>query len=210
MTMKPADFNKVDDLIIGRIFWTETHPSPWVAFRTQGDFLAWRIEIRRRREGVKVEYAYVNATHTAESLLVAAGLPGPEEMEELMSFDPYEDEDRYGEARSTKATLFQSKADRLRAQADKLEEKAAFYDSLPSEPNVEDPDEPNVIWFRKPFIEGGKAYTYAAVKAGDELWYTTGPKSPKGYTWASLIEWIADGNDGSIEVWSAEAWELLG
>lgn len=34
-------------------------------------------------------------------------------------------------------------------------------------------------------------YRYAAIKAKG-LWYTTGPRSPKGYTWDELTAWLGD------------------
>jgi hypothetical protein len=35
----------------------------------------------------------------------------------------------------------------------------------------------------------GRVYQYAAIKA-DSLWFTTGPKSPKAYTWDELTTWF--------------------
>jgi hypothetical protein len=46
----------------------------------------------------------------------------------------------------------------------------------------------SVIRWRKQFGDG-KTYMYAAIRT--ELgWYTTGPRSPKGYSWETLIEFI--------------------
>lgn len=50
-------------------------------------------------------------------------------------------------------------------------------------------DDGTVIKFVKSFVKGGKEYSYAAIKV-DGLWYTTGPKVPKGYTWDELILWL--------------------
>lgn len=61
--------------------------------------------------------------------------------------------------------------------------------SLPQEPEGSEP----VIRFHKRFGPGQREYTYAAVKANDGLWYTSGPRTPKGYTWQALVEWIFDG-----------------
>ena len=56
-------------------------------------------------------------------------------------------------------------------------------------------DEPgadgSVITWRMRFQKGGVKYRYAAIKA-DGLWYTTGPNSPKGYTWDELTAWLDD------------------
>jgi hypothetical protein len=65
---------------------------------------------------------------------------------------------------------------------------------LPDEPVVED-DAPNVIYFQKRFSPNSRLYDYAAIKASDGLWYTTGPQSPKGYTWDRLVEWMFDGHE---------------
>jgi hypothetical protein len=57
------------------------------------------------------------------------------------------------------------------------------------------PNEPtengNIISFHKQFSGGGTVYSYAAIKAAG-LWYTTGPKSPKGYSWDELLDFIGD------------------
>ena len=67
-------------------------------------------------------------------------------------------------------------------------------------------DNRTVIKFRKRFVGSGKAYDYAAIKA-DDLWYTTGPRSPKGYTWDQLTEWMGD-NRFVNQIWMAttEGW----
>lgn len=39
---------------------------------------------------------------------------------------------------------------------------------------------------------GTRTYSYAAVRAGG-LWYTTGPKAPKGFEWEELIDWLDSG-----------------
>jgi hypothetical protein len=65
---------------------------------------------------------------------------------------------------------------------------------LPDEPVVED-DAPNVIFFQKRFSPNSRLYDYSAIKANDGLWYTTGPQSPKGYTWDRLVEWMFDGHE---------------
>jgi hypothetical protein len=57
----------------------------------------------------------------------------------------------------------------------------------PKEPEGENA----IIRFQYQFHRGGRVYNYAAVKAGG-LWYTTGPQSPKGYTWQELSDWLAE------------------
>lgn len=101
-----------------------------------------------------------------------------------------------------------TRLDRLQAQIERLQAEADRIASLPAEPDVESP----TIWFEKTFgRQDGHAprYTYAAVKAGDGKWYTTGPKTPKGYTWAELIEWITGDGDADIEIWLVGSWEPL-
>jgi hypothetical protein len=49
-----------------------------------------------------------------------------------------------------------------------------------------------VFKFSKKFVEGGDSYTYAVIKANGK-WYTTGPKSPKGYDWDEFILWLVSG-----------------
>ena len=39
---------------------------------------------------------------------------------------------------------------------------------------------------------GTRTYNYAAIRSGG-LWYTTGPKSPKGFEWEELIDWLDSG-----------------
>lgn len=46
-----------------------------------------------------------------------------------------------------------------------------------------------VVAFRARFQKHGPRYPYAAVSAKG-LWYTAGPKSPKGYSWAELTQWL--------------------
>jgi hypothetical protein len=93
------------------------------------------------------------------------------------------------------------------AAHDRSAEKAARelerLESMPDEPT----NEPAILYFEKVFGDGsgsphskrhGKRYTYVAVKAGDGKWYTSGPRSPKGYTWEELCEFL---NTGVDEVW---------
>lgn len=46
-----------------------------------------------------------------------------------------------------------------------------------------------VIAFRARFNQGGRWYDYAAIRANG-LWSTTGPRSPKSYSWADLVPWL--------------------
>lgn len=54
-----------------------------------------------------------------------------------------------------------------------------------------DQEDGTVIRFKIRFLKGGTKYSYAAIRANG-LWFTTGPRSPKGYTWAELTAWFED------------------
>lgn len=95
-----------------------------------------------------------------------------------------------------------SSKDQIKARITSLELELARLESLPVEPIV-DNGEPSVIWFEKSFV-GPKTYTYAAVLAGDGLWYATGPSAPRGLTWSNLVEWI-----GETTIWWATSYEAL-
>lgn len=72
------------------------------------------------------------------------------------------------------------------------QEKIDALRDIPTEPDALGA----VVTFEKRFWSPNrgwsKAYTYAAVKADDDLWYTTGPKAPKGYTWDELVLWVRE------------------
>ena len=57
------------------------------------------------------------------------------------------------------------------------------------------PDEPPegaILAFSYQFPTGGTVYSYAAIRTNG-LWSTTGPRSPKQYTWAELVGWLRQG-----------------
>lgn len=56
-----------------------------------------------------------------------------------------------------------------------------------------------VIIFEYQFTPSGQAYSYAALKAHGK-WYTTGPRSPKAYTWEELVSWFAEASN-DVEVY---------
>lgn len=55
----------------------------------------------------------------------------------------------------------------------------------------DDYEDGNVILFERQFQPGGRVYSYAAIKS-EGLWYTTGPRSPKGFRWDELAAWWAE------------------
>lgn len=73
---------------------------------------------------------------------------------------------------------------RLEEQLEKQSEFEALYDVV---------DDGTVISFEYQFTDGGAIYSYAAIYTNG-LWYTTGPRSPKGYTTNDLIRWLSEGN----------------
>ncbi len=77
------------------------------------------------------------------------------------------------------------KSDNIQRQMAAL---ATAYDEAESRYGIEPKKNGSVIRWRMRFQKGGVKYTYAAIKAG--LWYTTGPNSPKGYTWDELVSWL--------------------
>lgn len=96
----------------------------------------------------------------------------------------------------------------LEREALRLSERIAMLDELPEEPVFED-GEPSVIWFQRKFGRASSnSYTYAAVRTANGKWYTTGPTSPKGYSWDALIQWIRE-FDETTEVWTATEWSEL-
>jgi hypothetical protein len=88
-----------------------------------------------------------------------------------------------------KKTVKQDKAEGIKLKIRMLKKELKRLESRPEEPE----EDGNVITFMKQFAAGGIVYSYAALKAKG-LWYTTGPKSPKGYTWDELLDFIGDDN----------------
>ena len=105
-----------------------------------------------------------------------------------------------------KENTMPSTADLLRQQMSALASEISRLESLPKEPKG---DDDIVIFFEKSFRQEPRKWTYSAVKAGDGLWYTTGPRSPKGYTWQQLIEWIVGDEETQPQVWLATHWTEL-
>jgi len=79
----------------------------------------------------------------------------------------------------------------LRRQLNTIADELARLESRPSEP-----DEGTVIQFEMKF--GARDYSYAAIRVAG-MWYTTGPRSPKAYSWDELLDWM-DGNTFGFHV----------
>jgi hypothetical protein len=82
---------------------------------------------------------------------------------------------------------------RLELVARQAQERLLYLQSLPKEPE----GKTAVIKFTRRFSPGGKKYHYAAIKTKDG-WYTTGPRTPKAYSWQDLIAWI--NAEGPVDV----------
>ena len=52
-----------------------------------------------------------------------------------------------------------------------------------------DHEDGTVIAFRVQFMAGGNWYEYAAIRVSG-AWFTTGPRTPKAYTWEELTGWF--------------------
>lgn len=102
------------------------------------------------------------------------------------------------------------KREMLEARIDAALAELAKLDSIPAEPGREI----SIVWFEKRFDASGrfgsKAYTYAAIRVGDGKWYTTGPRSPKGYAWEELWSWIQADEKNPPEVWAVTELEQVG
>jgi hypothetical protein len=95
----------------------------------------------------------------------------------------------------------------LQARIERAEAELAKLETLPDEPIGTDGT--SVVWFQRTFHGGSRKYTYAAVRCSDDgLWYTTGPQSPKGYSWDELMIWLQEGDPGAI-IWFATNWERI-
>ncbi len=92
----------------------------------------------------------------------------------------------------------QSMIESLIARAEKEDKYGFLYE-------YEEDD--HVVFFRLAFAPMfNKYYTYAAIRT-NELWYSTGPKAPKGFTTAEMIKWWTDNDVQEVHV--AIEWEVL-
>ncbi|HEU5046101.1 MAG TPA: hypothetical protein VFT75_18420 [Nocardioidaceae bacterium] len=102
----------------------------------------------------------------------------------------------------------ETRKDLLRRQLDRLTETLARLEQLPEEPEGDPTQDILVIYFDKTF-GGSQAYAYAAVKAGNGLWYTTGLRAPKGYPWDDLVQWINQDEPEPVQLLQVTAVEPL-
>lgn len=95
----------------------------------------------------------------------------------------------------------------LQRTIDRAQQRIDFLASLPEEPDV-DEDGVAVIFFQKTFNGAGRKYDYCAIRARNGRWNTTGPRSPKDYSWDQLIRWIYDGSPNTTILVATE-WTAL-
>lgn len=93
---------------------------------------------------------------------------------------------------SETAEALERRAESMLAEAAKIREKYERF-------GEDDFPDGAIIVFDKSFASYGgrpiplsKPYHYAAIKVNG-LWSTTGPKSPKSYTWSELVRWMDEG-----------------
>ena len=89
----------------------------------------------------------------------------------------------------------------LERQKERLLEREAKFGEIRNLDNGE------VIGFQYRFAGGSRVYDYAAIKTAD-LWYTTGPASPKGYTDDDLIRWLSESTIDPELFW-ATRWDRI-
>lgn len=163
--------------LLRNLQWTSRFPKPWDK--------VFVIEARNKGQVVAwlEQYGY-----------------NPQYGGKRLDTPPHTQERYIVDARARKLAQEEAIIARAQARIDRLA-------SLPDEPTTDDPDGALVVWFTHQFNERSKRYTYAAVKAGDGLWYTTGPASPKGYTWDQLIDWHLNEINADATMWVATEWE---
>jgi len=139
-----------------------------------------------------VEQVYVDerlpgdgAINYGDSVVVGPAFSG----ESFKTFSEHAADIISGKTDGKRGKVKQNKAEGLKLRIRMLKKELKRLESRPTEPE----EDGNVITFSKQFAAGGIVYSYAALRAKD-LWYTTGPKSPKGYTWDELLDFIGDDN----------------
>lgn len=101
---------------------------------------------------------------------------------------------------SAKLTYYQDRVTEIETQIELLKE-------LPSEPE----GEVCCVWYRK--MAGRNSYwTYCAVRAPNDLWYTTrqGNRFPAGgMSWEQLLSYIGQGEPTPPEIWQFTEMEQI-
>jgi hypothetical protein len=96
-----------------------------------------------------------------------------------------------------------SRIEFLERQLDLEYEKQTLIEAIPDLSQFEDD---TVLFFKMRFQPEGKLYTYLALKCIG-LWYTTGPRSPKGYSNEQFRAWLA--GNYITELWIDVEWEQV-
>lgn len=133
---------------------------------------------------------YRRSTRTRNHTLNLQRMEGEELMERNAKMD-----------RNTRIMQMEHAIQRAQAEIDRVLR-------LPAEPTTDD-DQPLVVFFQHRFNQNSRTYDYAAIKAGDGLWYTTGPASPKGYTWDQLMDWHMSEVNENATVYRAKKFKAI-
>jgi hypothetical protein len=122
----------------------------------------------------------------------------------------FRDSDTFEKGTKTMATRaeLERQVNALLNQATRLQEALEALDRYPEEPPAG-----TVISFKKRFSRYGTEYDYAAIRVtgssdGTGSWYTTGPRSPKGYTWEALCDFMG-GPELVPQVLQATRWKTI-
>jgi hypothetical protein len=102
------------------------------------------------------------------------------------------------------ATFFERKAELLKDAYIQAQLRADAMKAL----GEDEWEDGTVLFFKKRFSPTGKEYDYAVLKT-DGLWYTTGPRSPKGYNWEELIGWMLQGGLAEVDIFVASEWKHI-
>jgi hypothetical protein len=106
-------------------------------------------------------------------------------LKDMQSYNIQEEPDMYAN----------NKADQIirdQMEQKRVDEEVALKLALLEVLGDDDFTDGTVFKFDKVFVTDGKVYAYAVIKANG-LWYTTGPKSPKGYSWEEFLLWLVGG-----------------
>lgn len=93
-------------------------------------------------------------------------------------------------------SIMQRRLDWALAEAERVAAKLAVLEQF----GDDEYEEGCVLRFNKTFRPGGTDYAYAMIKCNG-LWYSTGPRAPKGFTWEAMINWLTEGPVATYEIW---------
>lgn len=103
----------------------------------------------------------------------------------MVGYDDHTIDHYTGRVRKTNPPKGKRKRELIQKQIDHLYEEIRKLDAYPED----DLPDGSIISFDKTFGLHINVYNYAAIKV-EGLWYLTGTKSPKAYTWDELVTWF--------------------